>query len=76
MGDKKELLEYLLGEGARVEMTGGPILLRAKMCGASEEIRELLVRYGPTTDLDLADEELAEEGGKSEQQRNNKGEGD
>ncbi|MCJ1348807.1 hypothetical protein MMC31_007040, partial [Peltigera leucophlebia] len=60
MGKKKELLEYLLGEGARVER---PILLRAKACGASEEIRELLVRYGATTDL--PDDEVAEGRGEA-----------
>ena len=51
MGEKKERWEYLLGEGAREELTGKPILLRAKVCGASDEIRELLVRYGAMTDL-------------------------
>ena len=65
MGEKKELLEYLLGEGARVEMTGRPILLRAKLCGASEEIKELLIRYGATTDL--TDEEVVEGGAESRQ---------
>lgn len=63
MGEKKELLEYLLGEGARVEQTGRPILLRATACGASEEIRELLVRYGATTDL--PDDEVAEGRGEA-----------
>lgn len=58
MVEKKELLEYLLGEVARVELTGKPVLLRAKVFGASEEIRELLVRYGATTGL--ADDEAAE----------------
>ena len=43
MGDKKELLEFLLGEGAGVEITGRPILLRAQVCGASEDIKELLI---------------------------------
>lgn len=70
-GHKKELLEYLLGEGARVEQTGRPILLRAKVCGASEEIKELLIKYGATTDL--PDEEMAELEAKSFQQENNKG---
>lgn len=37
MGKKKELLEYLLGEGARVELTAKLILLRAKVFGASEQ---------------------------------------
>lgn len=57
-GGKTELLAFLLQEGARMEMTGRPILLRAGVCGASEEIRELLVRYGATTDFE--DEEGVE----------------
>ena len=67
-GHKKELLEYLLAEGARVEQTGRPILVRAKVCGASEEIKELLIRYGATTDL--PDEEEAELETTSSQQGN------
>ena len=70
-GHKKELLEYLLTEGARVEQTGRPILLRAKVCGASEEIKELLIRYGATTDL--PDKEMAELEARSSQQENNNG---
>lgn len=62
-GAKTELLAFLLQEGARVEMTGRPILLRAKVCGASEEIRELLVRYGATTDFE--DEEGVEGGAET-----------
>lgn len=51
VGDKKELLEYLLGEGARVELPGRPILLRAQVCEASEAIKELLIKHGATTDF-------------------------
>ncbi|KAK3177882.1 hypothetical protein OEA41_000014 [Lepraria neglecta] len=54
---KKELLEYLLGEGARVEGTGRPILLRPEVCGADEEIKEVLVRYWARKDF--ANEEEA-----------------
>lgn len=53
---KMELLEYLLAEGATVEMPGRPILLRARLCGASEEMKELLVRYGATTDFEEEEE--------------------
>lgn len=42
MGGKKELLVYLLGEGARVEGTGRPILLRAELCGADDESEKIL----------------------------------
>ena len=70
-GHKKELLEYLLAEGARVEQTGRPILLRAKVCGASEEIKELLIRYGATTDV--PDEEMVGLEARSSQQGNNHG---
>ena len=52
-----ELLEYLLAQGARVETPGRPILLRARLYGASEEMKELLVRYGATTDFDEEEEE-------------------
>lgn len=40
------------GDRARVEMPVRPILLRARLCGSSEEMKELLVKYGATTDLD------------------------
>ncbi len=62
-------MEYLLAEGARVEQTGRPILPRAKVCGASEEIKELLIRYGATTDL--PDKEEAELEARSSQHGNN-----
>ena len=58
MDGEKELLEYLLGEGARVELMGGRVLLRAEVCGAGEEIKELLVRYGARQDF--SDEEEAQ----------------
>lgn len=58
MDGEKELLEYLLGEGARVELMGGRVLLRAEVCGADEEIKELLVRYGARQDF--SDEEEAQ----------------
>lgn len=51
-----ELLKYLLAEGARVEMPGRPILLRARLCGASEEMNELLLSYGATTEFDEEDD--------------------
>ena len=51
VGGKKELLEYLLGEGARVEGTGRPILLRAEVCRADEGIKEVLIRYGARKDF-------------------------
>lgn len=48
----KELLRYLLGEGAKVEQwRGKPILLRAEIFEADEEIKEMLVRYGARTDF-------------------------
>lgn len=56
-----------------MEQTGRPILLRAKVCGASEEIKELLIRYGATTDL--SDEEEAELEARSSQHGNNNGNG-
>ena len=56
-----------------MEQTGRPILLRAKVCGASEEIKELLIRYGATTDL--PDEEEAELEARSSQHGNNNGNG-
>ncbi len=59
IGGERVLLEYLLAEGARVEATGRPILLRARLCGASEEIKELLVRYGARP---VSKEEEEEEG--------------
>ena len=57
MEENIELLEYLLAEGARVEMSGRPILLRARLCGVSEEMKELLVRYGATTNFQEEEEE-------------------
>lgn len=57
MQDNRELLEYLLGEGARVEQIGRPILLRAEVGGASEGIKEVLVRYGATKDFGEEEEE-------------------
>ena len=54
---EKELLEYLLEEGARVELMGRPILERAEVVGASEEIKELLKRYGATQDWEEEEEE-------------------
>lgn len=47
-----ELLEYSLAQRADVEMLGRPILLRARLYGASEEVKELLVRYGATANFD------------------------
>ena len=70
-GHKKELLEYLLAEGARVEQTGMPILVRAMVCGASEDIKQLLIRYGATTDF--PDEEKMEMEARSSQHANDKG---
>ena len=70
-GHKKELLEYLLAEGARVEQTGMPILVMAMVCGASEEIRDLLIRYGAMTDF--PDEGKVEMEAISSQQANNEG---
>ena len=55
MQGEKELLEYLLSQGARVELTGRRILSRAEVCGADEEIKEILVRYGARQDF--SDEE-------------------
>lgn len=57
---KSDLLKYLLAEGARVEQTGRPILIRAKVWLASEEIKETLAKYGAKTDF--SEEELEEEG--------------
>ena len=54
-----------------MEQTGRPILLRAMVCGASEEIKELLIRYGATTDV--PDEEMAELEPRSIQQEYNNG---
>jgi hypothetical protein len=51
-------LKYLLGEGARVERMDKPIMLRAMVCEASEEMKELLIRYGATTKF--SEEEQAE----------------
>ena len=48
--NKKELLQYLLGEGARVEL-GKSVLLRAEFFEADEEIKDMLVRYGARTDF-------------------------
>lgn len=50
--EKMELLEYSLAQRADVEMLGMPILLRARLYGASEEVKELLVRYGATANFD------------------------
>ena len=50
MDGNKDLMEFLFAEGARVEETGKRILLRAEVCGASEEIKELLIRYGARRD--------------------------
>lgn len=58
MGGKKELSVYLLGEGARVEGTRRPILLRAELCGADEEFEKILVRCGARKDF--ADEKGAQ----------------
>ena len=55
-----ELLKYLLGEGARVERTDKPIMLRAMVCEASEEMKELLIRYGATTNFSEEQAEWAE----------------
>ena len=70
-GHKKELLEYLLAEGARVEQTGMPILVRPMVRGASEDIKQLLIRYGATTDF--PDEEKMEMEARSSQHANDKG---
>lgn len=51
-GGKAELLDFLLGEGAMVESGGGSILLRARVCGAGEEMEGLLVRYGARTEFE------------------------
>ena len=48
--NNKELLRYLLGEGARVEL-GKSVLLRAEFFEADEEIKDMLVRYGARTDF-------------------------
>ena len=48
-----------------------PILVMAMVCGASEEIRDLLIRYGATTDF--PDEEKVEMEAISSQQANNEG---
>ena len=55
---QKELLRYLLGEGARVEL-GKSVLLRAEFFEADEEIKDMLVQYGARTDFY---EELEPEG--------------
>ena len=47
---QKELLRYLLGEGARVEL-GKSVLLRAEFFEADEEIKDMLVQYGARTDF-------------------------
>ena len=61
MDGKKELLELLLADEARMEMTGGPVLLRARMCGESDEIREVLVEYGARTKLEVLKGEKEEQ---------------
>ena len=58
-GDK-DLLEFLLAEGARVEETGRRILVRAEVCGASQEIKDLLLRYGARKDFNEDGEVEAE----------------
>lgn len=49
-GKKKELLRYLLSEGAQVEL-GKSVLLRAEFFEADEEIKDMLVQYGARTDF-------------------------
>lgn len=70
-GRKKELLEYLLAEGARVEQTGRPILARAMVWGVSEDIKQLLIKYGATTDF--PDEEEVGMEARLSHQENDKG---
>ena len=47
---QKELLRYLLGEGARVEL-GKSVLLRAEFFEADEETKDMLVQYGARTNF-------------------------
>ena len=51
MDDSKDLLEFLLGEGAKVERTGRPVFLGAEAYRASDEIKYLLVKHGANKDF-------------------------
>ena len=68
---KQELLEFLLSEGARVEQVGRLIIVRAVVCGVTEDSKQLLVRYGATTDFH--DEEKVETEAISSHQENDIG---
>ena len=50
--ENKDSVEFLLGQGVKVEVYGRPILLMAELCEASNDIKALLTKYGATINFE------------------------
>jgi len=62
MDGEEELLTFLLEKGARVEREGGiPVLRRAELCGASENIKAVLRKHGARTEWRDSEDEDGED---------------